>query len=85
MPRSADRPLPFGRLQNHRAAPSPEQYAGAAIVPVEDARERLRADDQRGLSLAGLDEIVGGRQTIDKPLQTAWISKAAPRVMPILA
>ena len=41
------------RLQNHRARAIAEQHAGAAIIPVEDARESLGADHQRALEGAG--------------------------------
>ena len=43
-----------------------EQHAGAAVGPVEDAREGLRADHQRALVGAALQEIVGGRQRKDE-------------------
>ena len=48
------------RLQHHRAGAVAEQHAGRAVGPVEDAREGLRADDQRALGLAGADQRVGG-------------------------
>src|SRR5689334_1043228 len=43
-----------------------EEHAGAAIVPVEDAREDFRADHQRAFRLAGADEVVGGREAVDE-------------------
>ena len=48
------------RLQHHRAGAVAEQHAGAAIVPVEDAREGLGTDHQRALEGACAQEIVGG-------------------------
>ena len=49
-------------LQHDRAGAVAEQHAGAAVVPVEDARHGLGADHQHGLGLAGADEVVGDRQ-----------------------
>ena len=54
------------RLEHDRAGAVAEQHAGAAIVPVENARERLRADHQRALVGAGAQEIVGGREREDE-------------------
>ena len=42
------------RFQHDGAGAVAEQHAGGAVVPVEDARERLRADHQRALEGAGL-------------------------------
>ena len=39
-----------------------EQHAGAAILPVENARERLGADHQRRPRLAEPQRVVGDRQ-----------------------
>ena len=47
------------RLQHDRAGAVAEQHAGAAVLPVEDAREGLRADHQGALELPGLEEVVG--------------------------
>src|SRR6185437_15994339 len=43
-----------------------EQDAGTAVVPVQDARERLRTDNDGALGLSGLDEIVGYVETEDE-------------------
>ena len=44
--------LPFdgAASQHHRAGAVAEQHAGAAVAPVEDAREGLGADHQRALA-----------------------------------
>ena len=54
------------RLEHDRAGAVAEQHAGAAIVPVENARERLGADHQRALVGAGAQEIVGGGEREDE-------------------
>ena len=53
-------------LEHDGAGAVAEQHAGAAVAPVENARERLRADHQRPLVRAGAQEIVGGRQRKDE-------------------
>ena len=53
-------------LQHDRAGAVAEQHAGAAVVPVEDAREGLGADHQRGRGEAALDHAVGDRQSVDE-------------------
>ena len=65
MPRSS-RPELRLRLQHHRAGAIAEQHAGAAVLPIEDARERLGTDHDGALELAGLDEVVGDRQGVDE-------------------
>ena len=50
------------RLEHDRAGAVAEQHAGAAVVPVENAREGLGADHQRALGGARAQEIVGGRE-----------------------
>ena len=52
--------------EHHRAGAVAEEHAGAAVAPVEDAREHLGADHQRALRLAGTDEIVGGGEAVDE-------------------
>ena len=42
------------RRQHHRAGAVAEQHAGAAVVPVEDARKHLGADHQR-VAIAAAD------------------------------
>jgi hypothetical protein len=54
------------RLQDDGAGAVAEQHAGAAVLPVEDARERLGADHQRALEGAGLEQRVDGREPIDE-------------------
>ena len=54
------------RLQHDRAGAVAEQHAGAAVLPVEDAREGLGADHDGALELAGLEEIVGDGQGVDE-------------------
>ena len=66
MPRSAVVARLRLRLQHHGAGAVAEQHAGAAVVPVEDAREGLGADHQRALEGAGAQELVGGRQREDE-------------------
>ena len=56
----------LARTQHHGAGAVAEQHAGAAVVPVEDAREGLRADHQRGRSDTALDETVGDRHAVDE-------------------
>jgi hypothetical protein len=51
------------RLEHHRSRAVAEQHAGAAVVPIEDARKGLRADHQRALECAGLEQGVDGRKT----------------------
>ena len=61
-----NRPLPFVRLQHHGPCPIAEEHAGAAIIPIENAGKRFRADDESGLRLARLDKIVGGGERKDE-------------------
>ena len=37
----------IGRVQDHRAGAVAEQHAGGAVVEIENARKRFRADHQR--------------------------------------
>src|SRR6516165_9876420 len=50
------------RLQHDRAGTVAEQYAGGAVAPIEDTRKGLRADHQRTLECAGLEQTVDGRK-----------------------
>ncbi len=52
--------------EHHRARAVAEQHAGAAVVPVEDAREHFGADHQSFFVLAGFDERVCGCHGIDE-------------------
>ena len=52
--------------QHHGAGAVAEQHAGAAVLPVEDARVGLGADHQRRPHLPALDEVVGDRQREDE-------------------
>ena len=54
------------RLQHDGAGAVAEQHAGAAVVPVENARECLGADHQRALEGAGAQQVVGGREREDE-------------------
>ena len=58
--------LAFLRLEDDRAGAVTEQHAGAAVVPVEDAREGLRADHQGSRCKAVLDQAVGHRDAVDE-------------------
>ena len=53
-------------LQHHRTSAIAKQNRRATIVPVEDARENLGPDHQRGTVLPGANEGIGRRQGIDK-------------------
>ena len=66
MPRSAWRAAALAGAQHHRAGAVAEQHAGAAVVPVEDAREGLGADHQRACAPGRAQEVVGDRQRIDE-------------------
>ena len=68
------------RVQHHRAGAVAEQHAGAAVVPVEDAREGLGADHQRGARLPERGSKLSATASAKmKPEHTACTSKAAPR------
>jgi hypothetical protein len=56
----------IGRLEHDGARTVAEQHAGAAVVPVEDAREGLCADHQRTLVGAGANELVGDAEGVDE-------------------
>ena len=56
-----------GRKIDHRGAGAvAEEHAGAAVVPVEDARGGLGADHQRARRELVLEEAVGGGNGIDE-------------------
>ena len=61
-----DRARALLRFQHDRAGAVAEEHAGRAVAPVEDAREGLRADDQRALPLPGLQHRVGRGERIDE-------------------
>src|SRR3569833_4554200 len=54
------------RRENYRSRPVADQHAGATVVPVEDAGERLSADHQRALVGTRFEEIIRRRQREDK-------------------
>ena len=56
------RPLAFGGFQNDGAGAVAKQNAGGPVVPVENAGEGLRADDQHAPGKTGLDVAVSRRQ-----------------------
>ena len=64
---AAARPRLGHRLQHQCPGAVAEQDAGAAIVPVENAREGLGADHQSGARLPEPQRIVGGGERKDKP------------------
>ncbi len=59
-------PRLVGRREHHGAGAVTEQYAGAAIGPVDDIGKGLGAHHQRVLRLAALDEHVGQAQCVDE-------------------
>src|SRR5215475_1901705 len=61
---SAVRTVPALRcgVEHDRTGPVPKQHAGAAVTPVDDAREGLRPDDERTLKAPVLEESVGSRK-----------------------
>ena len=52
------------RLHHDGAGAVAEQHAGGAVVPIEDARERLRADHQRALVGPRAQQAVGDRKPV---------------------
>jgi len=52
--------------KHHRSGPVAEQHAGAAVLPVDQARERFGANHQRGVCLTHADEIVGGGEGVNE-------------------
>ena len=59
-------PLPVPAAQEHRPGAVAEQHAGAAVLPVQDARVDLGADHQHAVRLAGADHRVGDRKRVDE-------------------
>jgi hypothetical protein len=60
------RSLPFSALEHDRSGAIAEQNAGPAVVPVEDAGECLRPNDERPFRLSQANEIVGERHSINE-------------------
>src|SRR6266550_412066 len=58
--------LPLG-LEDDGARTIAKQHASSPVVPVENARECLRADHQRALERPGSQEIIRGGEREDKP------------------
>ena len=56
----------IGSFHHHGTGAVTEQDAGAAVLPVEDARKHLGADHQRALMRAGADELFGDGHGVDK-------------------
>src|ERR1700746_1938295 len=55
-----------------------EQDAGATVLPIEDARERLRSDDEGGSRLAEANRVVGDREREYKPRTNRLDIKGRP-------
>ena len=53
-------------LEDGRARAVPEQHASGAVLPVDDRRKFLRADDQHALAGAGHDELLAYFQRVDE-------------------
>ena len=56
----------FRLLQDHRARTVAKQHAGAAVAPVEQAREDLGSHHECALALAVGHELVGDRNGVKK-------------------
>ena len=54
------------RRQHDRAGAVAEQHAGAAVGPVDEARQAFDADHERALRLAEADVLVGDRERVDE-------------------
>src|SRR5262245_26424900 len=54
------------RLQDDRACAVAKQNAGTAVAPIKDAGKGLRADHQRTLECARLEQAIDGRETKDE-------------------
>jgi hypothetical protein len=50
-------------FDHHRPGAVPEQHAGPAVGPVDDAAEGVAADEEDALDAAG-DELHGGHQAV---------------------
>ena len=53
-------------FEDHGARPVREQHAGRAVLPIDDARERLGADHECALRFAQAHELVGNAERIEK-------------------
>src|SRR6516225_3122248 len=53
-------------LEHDSAGAISEKHAGGAILPVDNAREGLRADHQRALECAGLEQAINGGEPKNK-------------------
>ncbi len=56
----------LGRLQNHGARAVAEQHCRRAILPVRQARQRLRTDDEHVLAPTGTNVPVRKVETVDE-------------------
>src|SRR4051812_16136397 len=54
------------RSKHDRAGTIAEQDAGGAILPIEDAAESLRTDDERGFGRAGAQHRVRDREGVEE-------------------
>ena len=54
------------RLQNHGTGAVREQHAGPTIVPIDDARQGLRSNDQRAFRFAEANELVGDAEGVNE-------------------
>ena len=59
------RPGPVALLEHDGAGAVAEEDRGGAVLPVDDARHRLGADEQHALH-AGAEEPVGGDEAVDE-------------------
>ena len=59
-------PRPLLGLEDECTGPVAEKHAGGPVVPVENAREGLGADHQRGLRLSRLHEVVRRGKRVDE-------------------
>src|SRR5207249_2049330 len=60
-------PCSWDRLQHDGTCAVAEEHAGATVFPIEDARERLRSDDEGGSRLAEANGVVGDREREYEP------------------
>jgi hypothetical protein len=56
----------FGGLEHDGARTIAEQHARRSIRPIDHARQRFRADDERGFDGAASNEFIRDRQSVDK-------------------
>ena len=57
----------WDRPQHDGTGAVAEQHAGAAVLPIEDAREGLGADDQSCSRLTEAQRVIGDRKGKNKP------------------